>query len=60
MSIDIQSLFADHESERYALHTEHMNEQMVRVLKTIGYDVGFVRGQDNIYGIAKAPDILTC
>ena len=45
MSIDIQSLFADHESERYALHTEHMNEQMVRVLKTIGYDVGFVRGQ---------------
>jgi len=45
MSIDIQSLFADHESQRYALHTEHMNEQMVRVLKTIGYDVGFVRGQ---------------
>jgi ornithine--oxo-acid transaminase len=45
MSIDIQSLFADHEAERYALHTRHMNEQMVRVLKTIGYDVGFVRGQ---------------
>jgi ornithine--oxo-acid transaminase len=45
MSIDIQSLFADHEGERYALHTRHMNEQMVRVLKTIGYNVGFVRGQ---------------
>ncbi len=45
MSVDIQSLFADHEAERYALHTQHMNEQMVRVLKTIGYDVGFVRGQ---------------
>jgi ornithine--oxo-acid transaminase len=45
MSVDIQSLFAGHEAERYALHTEHMNEQMVRVLKTIGYDVGFVRGQ---------------
>ena len=45
MSVDIQSLFADREAERYALHTKHMNEQMVRVLKTIGYDVGFVRGQ---------------
>ncbi len=45
MSIDIQSLFAESEAERYALHTQHMNEQMVRVLKTIGYNVGFVRGQ---------------
>jgi ornithine--oxo-acid transaminase len=45
MTVDILSLFADHEAERYALHTQHMNEQMVRVLRTIGYDVGFVRGQ---------------
>jgi ornithine--oxo-acid transaminase len=45
MSIDVRSLFADNEAGRYALHTEHMNEQMVRVLKTIGYNVGFVRGK---------------
>jgi ornithine--oxo-acid transaminase len=45
MTVDIQSLFADREAQRYALHTQHMNEQMVRVLRTIGYDVGFVRGQ---------------
>jgi ornithine--oxo-acid transaminase len=45
MSLDIQSLFAEREAERYALHTRHMNEQMVRVLKTIGYNVGFVRGK---------------
>jgi ornithine--oxo-acid transaminase len=45
MTIDIQSLFAEHEEQRYALHTQHLNEQMVRVLKTIGYDVGFKRGQ---------------
>jgi len=45
MSIDIKSLFAENEAGRYALHTRHLNEQMVRVLKTIGYDVGFVRGQ---------------
>ncbi|MFZ1108238.1 MAG: aspartate aminotransferase family protein [Rhodomicrobium sp.] len=45
MTVNIQSLFAEHETERYALHTRSMNEQMVRVLKTIGYDVGFVRGK---------------
>jgi ornithine--oxo-acid transaminase len=45
MSIDIKALFADNEAGRYGLHTEHMNEQMVRVLKTIGFNVGFVRGQ---------------
>ena len=27
------------------LHTQHLNEQMVRVLKTIGFDVGFKSGR---------------
>ncbi|MGH6929187.1 MAG: aspartate aminotransferase family protein, partial [Dongiaceae bacterium] len=27
------------------LHARHLNEQMVRVLRAIGYDVGFVRGR---------------
>jgi ornithine--oxo-acid transaminase len=45
MSLDIPSLFAERETERYVLHKQHMNEQMVRVLKTIGYNVGFVRGK---------------
>ncbi len=45
MSINVQSLFNDREAERYTMHTQHMNEQMVRVLKTIGYNVGFVRGE---------------
>ncbi len=44
MSIDIKALFAEREAERYALHTRHLNEQMVRILKTIGFDTGFVRG----------------
>src|ERR1700754_4516741 len=44
MSVDIAALFTDRESERYAIHSLHLNEQMVRVLKTIGYDVGFHRG----------------
>ena len=45
MSTDVISLFNDNEAERYSLHTRYMNEQMVRVLKTIGYNVGFVRGK---------------
>ena len=44
MAYDIADLFAWRESERYALHSRHLNEQMVRVLKAIGYDVGFRRG----------------
>ena len=27
------------------MHARHLNEQLVRVLKTIGYDVGFQKGQ---------------
>jgi ornithine--oxo-acid transaminase len=45
MSLDMAALFAAHEAERFTLHTQHLNEQMVRVLRAIGYDVGFVRGR---------------
>ena len=38
-------MFADRESERDILHTRYLNEQLVRVLRTIGFDVGFTRGQ---------------
>ncbi len=44
-TFDIGAILADREPERYTLHTAHMNEQMVRVLQTIGYDVGFRAGQ---------------
>jgi ornithine--oxo-acid transaminase len=43
--IDIATLFDTHESERFDLHTCRLNEQMVRVLRTIGYDVGFCKGR---------------
>jgi ornithine--oxo-acid transaminase len=45
MSLDIAALFAIHEADRYSLHTRHLNEQMVRVLRTIGYDVRFCKGR---------------
>ena len=41
---DLAALVASRESDRFALHTKHLNEMWVRVLKTIGYDVGFTRG----------------
>ena len=44
-TFDIGTILAEREPDRYALHTAHLNEQMVRVLQTIGYDVGFRAGQ---------------
>jgi ornithine--oxo-acid transaminase len=44
-SFDMAALAVAREPERYALHTRHLNEQMVRVLQTIGYDVGFSSGR---------------
>src|SRR5215468_8562547 len=41
---EMTSLFAAREDERWSMHSRLLNEQMVRVLKTIGYDVGFCRG----------------
>jgi ornithine--oxo-acid transaminase len=41
---DIAGIFEERESSRFELHNRFLNEQMVRVLRTIGYDVGFRRG----------------
>ncbi len=41
---DLAQRVASRESERYTLHSDNLNEMWVRVLKTIGYDVGFTRG----------------
>ena len=42
--LDITQMYLERERERYALHSRYMNGMMVRVLQTIGYDVGFCRG----------------
>lgn len=44
-ALDIAALYDERQGERYALHTRHLNGQMVKVLKTLGYDAGFTRGQ---------------
>jgi len=45
MSVEIDHLFAEAEPQRYVLHTRYLNEQMVRVLKTIGFDRAYQRGK---------------
>jgi ornithine--oxo-acid transaminase len=42
---DIPALFAAREADRYDLHSRHLNDMMVKVLKTIGFDVRFVGGK---------------
>ena len=45
MPVDIAQLIADRRNEKYGLHERYLNAQMVRVLKTIGYDVDFVSAE---------------
>jgi ornithine--oxo-acid transaminase len=42
---DIASLFSQRGSDRHALHGRYVNGQMVRMLKTLGYDVDFRSGK---------------
>src|SRR5215472_13338026 len=44
-NLDVSELFAQRQTQRSSMHARHLNEQLVRVLKTIGYDVGFQKGQ---------------
>ena len=45
MPIDLNALLAERLAERYDLYDRHLNSQMVKVLKTIGFDRGYVRGK---------------
>ncbi|MHB1504609.1 MAG: aspartate aminotransferase family protein [Acidimicrobiales bacterium] len=45
MSFDLHSILAEREGESFRLHTRYMNQQMVKVLKTIGFDREYVRGE---------------
>src|ERR1700704_1043971 len=43
-NLDVSEMFVERQAQRSSMHARHLNEQLVRVLKTIGYDVGFRRG----------------
>ncbi len=55
---DLRALIAERKAERYALHTQHLNEMMVRVFQTIGTDVGFEKGQGQYLYDAKGDRYL--
>ncbi|MCI0601027.1 MAG: aminotransferase class III-fold pyridoxal phosphate-dependent enzyme [Beijerinckiaceae bacterium] len=38
-------MLQEREAERYSLHNQHLNEMMVRVLQTLGFDASFQSGQ---------------
>src|ERR1700743_873216 len=44
-NLDVSEMFENRQSQRSSIHARYLNEQLVRVLKTIGYDVGFQKGQ---------------
>lgn len=61
-NLDVSEMFVDREAQRSSMHSRHLNEQLVRVLKTIGYDVGFQKGQGQYLfdrGGARYLDLLS-
>ncbi|MDJ0944561.1 MAG: aspartate aminotransferase family protein [Kiloniellales bacterium] len=45
MSLDLNELLRARGAEKYGLFERYLNGQLVRVLKTIGFDVDYVRGE---------------
>jgi ornithine--oxo-acid transaminase len=45
MALDVAELLRSRHGENYALHEKHLNHQLGRVLKTIGFDRFYVRGE---------------
>src|SRR5690606_12195800 len=45
MSFDLARILAERQGEKYALNEKLLTAQLVRVLKTLGYDVSFARGE---------------
>src|SRR5581483_10155234 len=45
MSFDVAALLAARHGENHALHDKYLNHQLGRVLKTIGFDRFYVRGE---------------
>jgi ornithine--oxo-acid transaminase len=45
MAFDVAKVLADRHGENFELHNEFMNPQMARVLRTLGFDRFYVRGE---------------
>jgi ornithine--oxo-acid transaminase len=45
MTFDLSAILTARQGEKYTLNEAYLNVQLVRVLKTLGYDVNFTRGE---------------
>jgi ornithine--oxo-acid transaminase len=45
MPFDVAEALGARHGENYELHDKHLNHQLARVLKTIGFDRFYVRGE---------------
>ena len=45
MAFDVASALRERHGENFTLHQEHLNPQLARVLKTLGFDRFYVRGE---------------
>src|ERR671938_53249 len=45
MHTDFMKWLAQHKGRQYELHRQHINPAFVKMLKTIGFDKGYVRGE---------------
>ena len=44
MPFDVEAAFKDRRADQFALHDAHLNPQLPRVLRTLGFDRTYVRG----------------
>ena len=56
MPFDLQQAIAQRGAEKFPLFDRYLNSQLVRVLKTIGFDVDYVRGEGPyLFDAARQP-----
>ncbi|MFE9256651.1 aspartate aminotransferase family protein [Streptomyces sp. NPDC006879] len=57
-AFDLRALLAARGGERYALHAQHLNHQLPRMLHTIGFDKEYVRARGAHFWDAEGRDYL--
>jgi ornithine--oxo-acid transaminase len=45
LPFEVDAVFREHQGEQFALHEAHLNPQLPRVLRTLGFDRTYVRGE---------------
>ncbi len=56
--LDVPALYMQHAHDGYDLYARYSNEQLVRMLRTVGFDAGFCRGEGQYLYDAKGTRYL--